>query len=167
MKDPEAAAPTAEVVAAVDPAIFEPWTGSRWMKRGAEYEALKERIADAMLALVERHLPGFGALVAYRELSTPLSTEHFTAHPRGEIYGIPATPERYRRTYLQPRTPVPGLYLTGADALALGVVGAARAGLGCAMALEGSLTSGRLRDRARELRRAPKPTAAATAPSIA
>jgi phytoene dehydrogenase-like protein len=167
MKDPEARRPTAEIITTADASAFEQWAQTRWMKRGPEYEAFKEKLADAMLAMVERRLPGFGALVAHRELSTPLSTEHFTAHPRGEIYGIPATPERFRRTYLQPRTPVKNLFLTGADALILGVVGAARAGLGCAAAIEGPRTFSRLAAQARRQRRAPKPTAAAAAPSIA
>ncbi len=142
MKDPRARAHTAEVVTAVDAADFARWTGTAWKKRGAEYEALKERIADALLGLVERRLPGFRALVAYRELSTPLSTERFTGHPGGEIYGIPFTPERLNMAFLQPRTPVEGLYLTGADALMLGVTGAAMSGLMTAAAATGLSTFG-------------------------
>ena len=151
MKDPEARAHTAELVTAVDAAEFARWAGTGWRRRGPEYEALKERIADAMLALVERRLPGFRALVAYRELSTPLSTEKFTGHAGGEIYGIPWTPARLDMGFLQPRTPVAGLFLTGADALYLGVTGALMSGLMTAVAACGPGTFARVRRAAARL----------------
>lgn len=151
MKDPRARTHTAEVVTAVDAADFERWAGAPWKRRGAEYDALKERISDALLDVVERRLPGFRALVSYRELSTPLSTERFTGHAGGEIYGIPFTPERLDLAFLQPRTGIAGLYLTGADALMLGVTGAAMAGLMTAVAATGPSTFGRVKQAARAL----------------
>ncbi len=168
MKDPEARAHTAEIVTVVDAADFARWAGSEWKRRGAEYEALKDRIADAMLALVERRLPGFRALVAYRELSTPLSTEKFTGHPGGEIYGIPWTPARFDMDFLQPRTPVAGLFLTGADAMCLGITGAAMSGLMAAAAIAGPALFGRVRREAKRLdASATRATPAAPSPSSA
>ena len=151
MKDPEARAHTAEIVAGIDARHFEPWAGTAWMKRGAEYAALKERIADALLASAERRIPGLSALVVHREVSTPLTTAHFTGHPGGEIYGLPATPERFSRPWLQARTPVPGLYLAGADALMLGIGGALMSGVLCTAAIAGASTFGRVRSAARSL----------------
>jgi len=168
MKDPEARAHTAEIVTAVDAADFARWAGSEWKRRGAEYDALKDRIADAMLALVERRLPGFRAHVAYRELSTPLTTEKFTGHAGGEIYGIPWTPARFDMDFLQPRTPVDGLFLTGADALSLGVTGAAMSGLMAAAAIVGPGLFGRVRRESAQLEaRATRATPAAPSPSSA
>ncbi|HVP69233.1 MAG TPA: NAD(P)/FAD-dependent oxidoreductase [Anaeromyxobacteraceae bacterium] len=151
MKDPEARAHTAEIIAATDARRFEPWRGTRWMKRGPEYLALKERIADALLASAERRLPGLSGLVVHRELSTPLTTEHFTGHPGGEIYNLPVTPDRFERAWLGARTPVRGLYLTGADALFLGVGGAVGAGIMCAAAIAGSSVLGRVIAEAKRL----------------
>jgi phytoene dehydrogenase-like protein len=165
LKDPRARAHTAEIVTAVDSADFARWAGTAWRRRGEEYEAVKERIAEGLLALVERRLPGLRALVAYRELSTPLSTERFTGHPGGEIYGIPFTPERLGMTFLQPRTPVPGLLLTGADALMLGITGAAMAGLMTAVAATGLGTFRLLQAAARQ--DAPRATPRAPLPSTA
>jgi phytoene dehydrogenase-like protein len=128
LKDPGATAHTAEVMAPVDGAAFARWAGTSRGRRGSEYLALKERIADGMLETIERSLPGFSALVAHREVSTPLTTESYTSHPGGEIYGLPFTPERLRRGWLGVRTPVPGLFLAGADAHALGIVGAMMGG---------------------------------------
>ena len=163
MKDPEARAHTAEVIATVDASAFAPFAGTHWKRRGAEYEKLKERIGDALLAAVERRLPGFSKLVAFRELSTPLTSEGFTSHPQGEIYGIPVTPERFTRPYLQPRTPVPGLLLTGADAMILGIAGATMGGLMCAAAAAGP---GTFRKVAQEARRLDAPPATPRATSL-
>lgn len=135
---------TAEILTFLPANLFDAWRGTPWKDRGAAYEAAKDRIADALLAMVERHHPGFSALVACREVSTPLSIEHFTGHPRGAPYGLPGTAERYRALgLLGPRTPVPGLLLTGADAYLPGVVGAAFAGAAAAGAALGRFGLGR------------------------
>jgi all-trans-retinol 13,14-reductase len=169
LKDPEAKAHTAEIIAGVDSSHFEPWAGTRWMKRGESYEALKERIADALLAQAERRLPGLSRLVVHRELSTPLSTAHFTGHPGGEIYGLPVTPDRFRKPWLQARTPVKGLYLAGADALMLGIGGAVMSGVMATAAIAGRSTFGKLIAAARLLPDplATRSTPSATSPSIA
>jgi phytoene dehydrogenase-like protein len=169
MKDPEARGHTAEIIAALDGRHFEPWAETRWMKRGEEYEALKERIADTLLAAAERRLPGLTRLVVHRELSTPLSTAHFTGHPGGEIYGLPATPDRFTRPWLRSPTPVKGLYLAGADALMLGIGGAVMSGVMCTAAIAGMSTFGRLKGAAKGFRgpHAPVATRSVTSPSSA
>jgi hypothetical protein len=62
--------------------------------------------------------------------------------------------------FLQPRTPVAGLFLTGADSLSLGVTGAAMSGLMTAVAAAGPSTFGRVKAAARSL---PAPGAAPAA----
>jgi phytoene dehydrogenase-like protein len=170
MKDPQARAHTAEIIALVDGTAFARWSGTRWKKRGADYEALKERIADALLGAVEQRLPGFSSLVAYRELSTPLSSEGFTSHPRGEIYGLPLVPQRFRLPWLGARSPVPGLLLAGADAMTLGIVGAMMGGAMAAACAEGVSLLGRVRREARRLSAGaaePPPRLEAMSPSSA
>jgi all-trans-retinol 13,14-reductase len=81
-------------------------------------------------------MPELRSMVAFVELSTPVSTEHFTRAPRGAIYGIEPTPERYANRYLRPRTPLEGLFLSGADMASVGVMGAFVGGLLCAAAME-------------------------------
>jgi all-trans-retinol 13,14-reductase len=75
-------------------------------------------------------------MVAYAELSTPLSTEHFTRAAAGAIYGIEPTPERFANRWLRPRTPVPGLFLSGSDVGTAGVIGAMLGGMLAAVAAE-------------------------------
>jgi all-trans-retinol 13,14-reductase len=137
LKDPEATAHTAEVLCLPDYEPFAAWAEQRWQHRGEDYEARKEKIAEGMLALVERHLPGLAALVRYRELSTPLSVEHFTGWRAGAIYGLPLTPERFRIPWLGVRTTLPGFYLAGADTYMHGIMGAAMGGVAAAGAVVG------------------------------
>jgi all-trans-retinol 13,14-reductase len=76
--------------------------------------------------------------VDYIELSTPLTTEWFSAYGRGELYGLDHTPERLQQDWLTPRTRIPGLWLTGQDILTCGVTGAMMAGLLTTTAMVGA-----------------------------
>jgi all-trans-retinol 13,14-reductase len=107
----------------------EQWQGTRWKRRGPDYEAFKARIAARLLVALEEHVPATRGAVAYHELSTPLSTAHFANYARGEIYGLEHTPSRYELRSLRPRTEVPNLYLTGQDVWTAGVGGAMLSGL--------------------------------------
>jgi all-trans-retinol 13,14-reductase len=128
LKDPTATCHTAEIITIGDCNVFGDWKDLPWKRRGEQYEALKGKIADGLLELVESRYPGFRELVCYQELSTPLSTTTFTGYPGGAIYGLPAVPARYALSWLGYRTPVENLYLTGSDAFAHGFVGAMMSG---------------------------------------
>jgi all-trans-retinol 13,14-reductase len=120
LKDPQARHHTAEIIAWVDYNTFQPWQAEPWRHRHPAYQQLKQRMAQALIAQVERHYPGFADLVTYVELSTPLTTEHFTAHPKGGIYGLAIAPERFapqNAGWTKVETPLPGLYLTGAESI--------------------------------------------------
>jgi all-trans-retinol 13,14-reductase len=123
LKDPQAKTHTAEIIAWADYEMFARWREQSWLKRDEEYKSLKQRLSQALIDLVEKHYPGFAEIVDYQELSTPLTNEHFTGHDRGGIYGMAIAPERFERENLawtNPKTPVPGLYLTGVDAMMMG-----------------------------------------------
>jgi all-trans-retinol 13,14-reductase len=138
LKDPRATNHTAEIIAPFSHRALEAFRDEPWKRRGTDYESAKGRMTEALLALVEQHLPGFRDLVAYAELATPLTFEYFTAAPSGTIYGYPATPEKFRKPWLAPKTHIPNLFLTGADAAVLGVMGALMGGVITASALLGS-----------------------------
>ena len=123
---------TAEIITMVQPQEFARWQGTTAGQRGADYAELKERIAQGLLGAADRALPGLAALVQYRELSTPLTVEHYTAHLDGCFYGLPGLPARYRKMRISVRTPVAGLYLTGSDVASPGVAGAMIGGLAAA-----------------------------------
>jgi all-trans-retinol 13,14-reductase len=138
LKDPRAQHHTAEIVAPFSYRTLEAFREEPWRRRGTDYEAAKGRITQALLELVEQQHPGFGDLVAYAELATPLTFEHFTGAPSGTIYGYPATPDKFRKSWLAPRTHIRNLYLTGTDAALLGVMGALMGGVATASMLLGS-----------------------------
>jgi all-trans-retinol 13,14-reductase len=115
---------TGEVVTFVPYDAFARWQDERWMHRGPDYEAFKADITARMLRQLYRHMPELEPMVAYAELSTPLSAEHFVKAPRGAIYGLEPTPERFANPWLRPQTPVRDLYLTGSDVASGGVMGA-------------------------------------------
>jgi phytoene dehydrogenase-like protein len=124
LKDPEATAHTGEIIAFVPYDAFAQWKDGKWKKRGEDYEALKERIAQSLLDYIESKYPGFRSLVAFHELSTPLSVEHFTDHHQGGIYGLPSTNARLQAEWLRCQTPVKNLYIAGSDLISMGVGGA-------------------------------------------
>ncbi len=115
---------TIEVITPAPYDLFRRWEATRWKKRGGDYDAFKQRLTDRMLEALFSRCPQVQGAIAHQELSTPLSTRHFTAHPRGEIYGLTHTPARFAQRWLRPRTPIRGLFLTGADICSAGVGGA-------------------------------------------
>ncbi|ESA32522.1 nad -binding rossmann-like domain protein [Leptolyngbya sp. Heron Island J] len=127
LKNPHAKKHTAELNVAADYNSFVFWRDQAWLHRDKDYSALKQRIQNVLLEMVEEHYPGFSDLVDYCEVSTPLTNEHFTAHPKGGIYGLPMYAERFaakNRGWTKIKTPVPGLYMTGSDVYVMGIVGA-------------------------------------------
>lgn len=100
------------------------WSQTPWKHRGDDYDAFKARWSERLLAKLYGREPHLRGKVAFHELSTPLSTQHFTAYQHGEIYGLSHDPNRFEQRFLRPQTPVPGLYLTGQDVCTCGVGGA-------------------------------------------
>ncbi|HET8734866.1 MAG TPA: NAD(P)/FAD-dependent oxidoreductase [Anaeromyxobacteraceae bacterium] len=125
---------TLEAVTMGPYAPFARFEDSRWGHRGADYDELKEGLRRRLLDVVEAHVPSVRGHVEVAELSTPLSTRHFAGHPWGEIYGLECTPRRFEAD-IPIRTPLPGLFLTGADAATSGLTGALAGGALCASAI--------------------------------
>jgi all-trans-retinol 13,14-reductase len=128
---------TVEVITMAPYAAFAGWAETKWKRRGEEYDGLKMKLTARLMAELERQAPSVAGNIACAELSTPVTTQHFMNYGRGEIYGIAATPDRYRLRDLGARTPIRGLYLTGQDAASLGVVGALFGGVVSASAALG------------------------------
>ena len=128
---------TIELVAPAPFEWFAQWKNETWGKRGDDYESLKQQFSDRLLEHLFRHFPQLRGQVDYCELSTPLSTRHFCAYRRGEIYGLDHDPSRFEQDWLRPKTRIKGLYLTGQDIMSCGVAGAMFAGVLCAQSLLG------------------------------
>lgn len=135
LKDKKATCHNCEVLFFVDQKDFRKWQNQPWQKRDAEYYRLKEEMLEGLINFVDERLPGFKDLIEYKELSTPLSMEHFTNHPNGRMYGLPVTPSRLDMECVKPRTSIKNFYLTGQDLGCLGICGAMLGSMGTACAL--------------------------------
>lgn len=125
----------AELITFVPWEVFRAWDGTKWRRRGADYDALKQQLTDGMLEVLYRHMPGLRGMIDHAELGTPLSADLFARPSAGSIYGLEHVPERFQNRNLRPRTPIPGLYLAGSDIACCGIVGAMVGGVLAAAAV--------------------------------
>lgn len=116
---------------------FKCWAGTPWMKRGADYEQLKDTIKARLLTELERFVPGVTQAIDIAEVSTPLTYETFTKRQFGGFMGVESTPEKFSKTWLRAPSPIKGLYLSGQDVTADGIIGALMGGLICASSVTG------------------------------
>ncbi|MEM7182889.1 MAG: NAD(P)/FAD-dependent oxidoreductase [Spirochaetota bacterium] len=139
---------TIEMYALTNFSHFEKWQGSQWRRRGEDYQELKEGIAKRLFEELFKYLPAIKDHIAYYEVSTPLTYQHFLNKPTGGFLGLEATPERFQQKWLRPHTPIANLYLTGQDVASDGIIGALNGGVMCASAiLERNLMSEIIRKR--------------------
>lgn len=112
---------------------FKEYENLPWRNRGEQYELLKSAFEEKMLKRLYQLFPQIQGHVVVSEVSTPLSTKHFTQYQRGEIYGLAHNPERFTIKTLRPKTSIKGLYMVGQDISIVGVAGALTSGMLCAI----------------------------------
>jgi len=113
---------------------FEKWAHEESGNRGADYEQLKKQIGDRLIEeCLFKHFPQCRENISKVEYGTPLSSQHYLGCYSGESYGLMHSIKRYFDfdigRALVPKTPIPGLYLTGQDLVSAGWSGAFRAGI--------------------------------------
>jgi all-trans-retinol 13,14-reductase len=135
---------TIEIVVPAPYQWFEKWKGTPWQKRGAEYNQLKKDMTERLLAILLEKYPQLQGSIHYTELSSPLSTAHFSNYQHGEIYGINHDTKRFQERWLRTDTPVRNLYLTGQDIVTCGIGGALSAGVLTAIRVLGPFRARRL-----------------------
>jgi all-trans-retinol 13,14-reductase len=86
----------------------------------------KEPDRTALAAHLIRRIPGLQEAIDKYWTSTPATWERYTGTPGGSAYGIR---KKDPSCYVHPRTPVPGLYLTGQNCGLHGVLGVAETAL--------------------------------------
>jgi len=132
---------TAEAFTFVPAAIFERFTAGASGGRGEEYEAFKAKIADKMLAAIEKQIPGLTKNVVFKELGSPLTNRHYVEATGGNIYGTEKSLDQMGPFGFQQRSPFKGLTLCGASTMGHGVPGAALSGLQAAALILGCRSS--------------------------
>ena len=135
---------TIEIVAPAPYEWFEKWQDTTWGKRGEDYDAFKARLGERLMQYLYGRLPQLEGKVDYYEVSTPLSTNHFCAYQKGELYGLDHDAGRLQQKWLGPCTRFKGLWLSGQDVLTCGVTGAMMAGLMTTTSMAGMRKSGEL-----------------------
>lgn len=117
LKDPDCtSAPTGELIAFVDTAVFDPWLQQPpAAPRDEAYAALKDWITQRLVAQFGRHFPALLPLLRWQELATPVTQRRYVHTPGGSTYGLEIGAARMDEPALQLRTPLPGLLLAGQD----------------------------------------------------
>ena len=106
--------------------FFEKWKKSKFNRRDKDYLEFKEK----MIKILLKYHPELEDKIDYVKLGTPLTFNHYIGSNRGEIYGIGCNKERFSsNSWLNPKTHIEGLYLTGTDILTFGILGAAYSGV--------------------------------------
>ena len=111
---------------------FKDYEDQPWRNREEAYKNLKEEFKTSMLETLCRLFPQIKGHIQVAEVSTPLSTRHFSNYKSGEIYGLAHTPDRFTLPFLRPKTKIKGLRLVGQDITLVGVAGAMLSGILCA-----------------------------------
>lgn len=120
---------TIQVLASYPFEWIEKWENERWQKRGEDYSKIKEDLKTLLLEKLYVVLPQIKGHVEVCEISTPLSTRHFSNYNKGEIYGLEHTPQRFRLKQLRPKTNYKNLFITGQDVTTVGVCSALFSGV--------------------------------------
>jgi all-trans-retinol 13,14-reductase len=135
--NPHAAPPghsTLEVMCLAPQGAF--WPGSDGYRQDPGYAALKERLTEQLIDRAATVIPGLRQHIVWREASSPLTHERFTAASLGSCYGLEMAADQIGPRRPGPRTEIRGLWLTGASTRwGNGIVGAVSSGLGTAGAV--------------------------------
>ena len=99
------------------------WSNTHVGHRGEDYLQMKQRKADACIALAETVIPGLRDMIEQQYTSTPLTYRDYTLTPDGSSYGVRKDCRNLVMTMLSPRTPIQNLMLTGQNLMLHGLEG--------------------------------------------
>jgi phytoene dehydrogenase-like protein len=119
----ERGGPRLEAMTYMTDAPFARWRGTRVLKRGAEYEQLKESIARRITDMITSVAPELPGLILDRYSATPLSDEWYTLNEHGAVFGISHDVSQQGRDRPQPRTRLKNLFFTGHSIQMPGICG--------------------------------------------
>ena len=99
------------------------WADTKVGRRGEDYQAMKQAMAEACIDLAETVIPGLKAMTETYYTSTPLTYRDYTLTPQGSAYGVRKDCRNLVVTMLSPRTPISNLLLTGQNLMLHGLEG--------------------------------------------
>lgn len=101
----------------------ERWKDTQIGCRGKEYEEMKKRKAEKLLAVLQQHFPGIQEKIEEYYTSTPLTYLDYTGTERGSMYGNARDITMGPACRVPHRTKVPNLFLTGQNINSHGMLG--------------------------------------------
>ena len=97
---------------------YEPWRRfEKDYREGnkTEYKKEKTRWMEVLIQRAEKEvIPGLSSMIEVKEAATPLTNWRFTRNPAGAIYGFEQVVKNAYLERIENRTPLKGLYITGA-----------------------------------------------------
>lgn len=99
------------------------WENTTLMKRGSEYEQMKEEKAMECIDIAAKRIPSLKANIEKIYTSTPLTYRDYTGTYQGSAYGIQKDYTKLAYTMLTPKTPIANLLLTGQNLNLHGILG--------------------------------------------
>lgn len=91
--------------------------------RGEDYEDFKRNREQQMIEAFEKVHPGIREHIESVHSSTPLTFRDYIGTPSGGMYGLRKDHRSFMSTYMQARTHVPNLFLTGQNLNVHGILG--------------------------------------------
>jgi phytoene dehydrogenase-like protein len=110
--DPTLAPPGKTVLRVMFPSDYTYW---KKLKQDAKrYDAEKDRVADRVIAVLDRHYPGLAGQVEMRDVATPVTWERYTGNWQGSMEGWLITRKTFPPFRMSKTLPgLKGLYMAG------------------------------------------------------
>jgi phytoene dehydrogenase-like protein len=111
--DPTLAPEGKTTIVALLPTDYEYWT--RLRENEAEYKAEKEKVADRVVAILDKRFPGLAGDVEMRDVASPTTFVRYTGNWKGSFEGWQVTPKTWSVGKVMKKT-LPGLsnfYMAG------------------------------------------------------
>ena len=99
------------------------WRNTHVGHRGEDYEAFKQRKAEAVIRALEQEVPGLGDKIERYYTSTPLTYVDYTGTPEGAMYGMLKDINDLGSISISSKTRIPNLLLTGQSITLHGMMG--------------------------------------------
>lgn len=121
---------TLEIITMAHLAPFQKWTDLKTMRRGSDYEELKNELGDRLIEAVEKnYVPNLRQHITVKEVATPATNVSFVRARQGGIYGPELTPDQATLRRFFPFTGIPGLFLAGSSILGGGIMPCTMSGM--------------------------------------
>lgn len=99
------------------------WQGTPVGRRGDDYEAFKQRKAERLLDVLERHFPRVRSCIKHYYTSTPLTYLDYTGTEDGSMYGVAKDVRLGPACRVPHKTKIPNLLQTGQNINSHGMLG--------------------------------------------